>query len=156
MVVASLVVAVITLVLALFIHSETREMLGRMNAITDTLPAAYDVNRVIKDREKSRQERAKIVSDVPKNTHIAFHGSGPEIPRFRRVKNAFWNFMRKLASCWSGDIYESIVEERKMGKWEIKSGIIESPEIKTLLAQGWEPFSMTDTNMTWLRKYAGK
>lgn len=155
MVVASLVVAVITLFLALFIHSETREMLGRMNAISDTLPGAYDVNRVIKDREKSKEERAKIVSDLPKNTHIAFVVPGSKIPWYRRAKNSFWSFMRKRASCWSGDIYESIVKEWEMGKWEIKSGIIDSPEVETLLAQGWEPFSMTDTNMTWLRKYKG-
>ena len=151
-----MVVAVIALVFALFIHSETREMLGRMNMIIDTLPGAYDVNRLIKDREKSKEKRAKIVSDMPKNTHIAFVSSGPKIPWYRRVKNSFWSFMRKLASCLSGDIYESIVKEEQKGKWEITSGIIDSPEVETLLAQGWEPFSMTDTNMTWLRKYRGE
>ncbi len=148
--VASLVVAILTLIFALFIQSETREMLGRINAITDTLPGAHDVNRVIMDRNKSKQDRAIIVSDLPKNTHIAFVPAGPEIPW---AKNALWNFIRKGASYLSGDIYEPMVKQSTMGKWEIKSANSESEEIKTLFTHGWEPFSITENNMTWLRKY---
>ena len=151
--IASLVVAILTLIFALFIQSETREMLGRINNITDTLPGAHDVDRVIMDRKKSKQDRAIIVSDFPKNTHIAFVPAGPPIPRAKLRKNAFWNFIRKVASYLSGDTYEPMVKQSTTGKWEVKSANFESEEIKTLFKQGWEPFSITENNMTWLRKY---
>ena len=69
MAIASLVVAVITLGLALFIHSETRDIFSRVNLILHTLPGAYDVKRCINDIEKSKEDRVKVVCDVPKNTH---------------------------------------------------------------------------------------
>ena len=149
----SLGVAVFTLILAIFIHSETRDTLGRMNAITDTLPGAYDVNRLIGDLEKTGELRGRVVCDAPKNTHIGWSLLPPEIPWRKRIKNKIWRFIRTVANYWSGDIYESMVEESKMGKWEITSGWKTSSAVNELLMQGWEPFSMTSDGKVWLRKH---
>ena len=65
-------VVVITLVFVLFIHIEKGEALCRINVITDTLPASYNVNRLIMDRGQLKQDRVKIVFDAPQNTHMAF------------------------------------------------------------------------------------
>lgn len=155
MVEASLVVAVITLCLALFIHSETRDIFTRVNLILHTLPGAYDVKRCINDIEKSKEDRVKVVCDAPKNTHLAFIQPAPKISRFRRMKNGFWRFIRKLASYWSGDIVdESVVKESVLGKWEIKSSTINSTELNNLLEQGWEPFCITTSNQVWVRKHS--
>jgi hypothetical protein len=154
LVVASLVIAVLTLFLAVFIHSETREALGRINAISDTLPGAYDVKRVIRDMEDTKQRRGKVVCDAPKNTHVEYSMPAPDIRPAERRKNTFWRLIRKLASYWSGDIYESVVEESpKMGKWEVISAGIGTAELEKRLTEGWEPFSVTDSSTIWLRKY---
>lgn len=155
MVVASLVVAVITLGLAFFIHSETRDIFSRVNLILHTLPGAYDVRRCIDDIERSKEDRVKVVCDAPKNTHLAFIQPAPKISRFRRMKNRFWRFIRKLASYWSGDIVdESVVQESVIGKWEIKPSTINSKDLDELLNKGWEPFSITPDNQVWVRKHS--
>ena len=155
MAVAALVVAVITLCLALFIHSETRDTFSRVNLILHTLPSVYDVKRCINDIERSKEDRVKVVCDAPKNTHLAFILPAPQISRFRRIKNGFWRFIRKLASYWSGDIVdESVVKESVLGKWEIKSSPINSKDLYELLNNGWEPFSITTSNQVWVRKHS--
>jgi len=142
--VASLVIAAITLVLAVFIHSETRDIFGRINLIIHTLPGAHDVKRCIDDIGKSKQDRVRLVCDAPKNTHLAFTLPAPEISRYRRIKNGFWEFIRKSAGCWSGDIIEeSVIQESVIGTWEIKSSPEGSSDLAKLLSTGWEPFSIT-------------
>ena len=154
MAVASLVVAVITLLLALFIHSETRDIFSRVNLMVHTMPGALDVNRCIKDIENSKERRATIVCDAPKNTHLAFVLPAPKIPWLRRMRNGFWRCLRKLAGCWSGDIFhESMVKESDLGKWEIKSCNIGSSDLDKLLTGGWEPLSVTSGNQVWVRKH---
>jgi len=154
LVVASLVIAIITFSLALFIHSETRDIFSRVNLIIHTLPGAHDVKRCINDIEKSKEQRATVVCDAPKNTHIDFKLPASEISRFRRTKNGFWRFIRKLASYWSGDIVdESVVRESVIGKWEIKSSTMYSRELNNLLESGWEPFCVTTSNQVWIRKH---
>jgi len=153
--VASLVIATITLVLAVFIHSETRDIFGRINLIIHTLPGAHDVKRCIDDIEKSKQDRVRVVCDAPKNTHLAFALPAPEISRFRRIKNGFWESIRKLAGYLSGDIIEeSVIQESVIGKWEIQSSPEGSPALAKLLSTGWEPFSITPDRQVWVRKHS--
>jgi len=153
--VASLVIAAITLVLAVFIHSETRDIFSRINLIIHTLPGAYDVKRCIDDIEKSKEDRVRVVCDAPKNTHLAFTQPAPEISRYRWIKNGFWEFIRKSAGCWSGDIIDaSVIQESVIGTWEIKSSPIGSPDLATLLSKGWEPFSITPDKQVWIRKHS--
>ena len=154
MVVASLVIALVTLILALFIHSETRDIFSRVNLMVHTLPGARDVNRCIKDIEDSKEERATIVCDAPKNTHLAWELPALTISRRRRIKNGFWRFLRKVTGCWSGDVFhESIVKESGLGKWEIKSVNMRSSDLGRLLRGGWEPFGVTPANEVWVRKH---
>ena len=40
--------------------------------VTDTLPASYNVNRLIMDRGQLKQDRVNIVFDAPQNTHMDF------------------------------------------------------------------------------------
>ena len=155
MIVASLIIAVITLVLAVFIHSETRDIFSRINLIIHTLPGAHDVKRCIDDIEKSKEDRVRVVCDAPKNTHLAFTQPAPEISRYRRIKNGFWGFMRKLTGCWSGDIIDaSVIKESVIGKWEIQSSPEGSPALAKLLSTGWEPFSITPDKEVWVRKHS--
>lgn len=155
MVVASLVIALVTLILALFIHSETRDIFSRVNLMVHTLPGARDVNRCIRDIENSKEERATIVCDAPKNTHLEFVQPAPKISRPRRIKNGFWRFLRKVAGCWSGDVFhESMVRESGLGKWQIRCVGIGSSALGTLLKGGWEPFGVTRANEVWLRKHS--
>jgi len=153
--VASLVIAAITLVLAVFIHSETRDIFGRINLIIHTLPAAHDVKKCIDDQEKSKQERARVVCNAPKNTHLAFTMPAPEISRYRRTKNRFWEFIRRSAGCLSGDIIDtSVIKESVTGKWEIQSSPEGSADLDKLLITGWEPFSITPDRQVWVRKHS--
>jgi len=108
--IASLMLAIITLIFALFIHSETREALSRINIMLDTLPGAHDVHRLIDDIEKTKQRRGRIICDKPKNTHISYAMPFTDIPLGIRIRNNFWRFIKRLAGYLSGDIYESIVE----------------------------------------------
>lgn len=154
MAVASLVIAAITLLLAVFIHSETRDISGRTNSIINTLPGAYDVRRCIDDIEKSKQDRVRVVCDAPKNTHLAFTQPAPKISWYRRTKNRFWEFIRRLAGYWSGDIIdESVIRTSVIGKWEIQSSPEGSPALARLLSTGWEPFSITPDKQVWVRKH---
>jgi hypothetical protein len=154
LIVASLIIAVITLVVAVFIHSETRDILSRISLIIHTMPGAYDVNRLIRDIERSKQDRAKVVCDAPKNTHLKFTQPAPKISRYRRIKNVFWEYIRKLTGYWSGDIIdESVIQESVIGRWEIKSSPIGSPDLLELLNEGWEPFSVASGNQVWVRKH---
>ncbi len=154
MAVAALVVSVVTLLLAIFIHSETRDIFSRVNLMIHTLPGAHDMKRCIEDIEKSQEERATIVCDAPKNTHVDFIWPAPNIPRLRRMRNGFWRFVRKSAGYWSGDIFrESMVKESVLGKWEIKSRNIDSADLDELLGGGWEPFSVANGNQVWVRKH---
>ena len=154
MAIASLIIAIITLVFAVFIHSETRDIFGRINLIIHTMPGAHDVNRLIRDIERSKQDRAKVVCDAPKNTHLAFTQPAPKISWHRRTRNVFWEYVRKLTGYWSGDIIdESVIQESVIGKWEIKSGPMSSPGLLELLNKGWEPFSIASDNQVWVRKH---
>jgi len=153
--VAALVISAITLLIALSIHSETREIFGHVNLIARTLPGAHDVRRCVDDMERSKEKRAIVVCDAPKNTHIAYSIPAPSISRIRRMKNASWEGIRKLSSCWSGDIVdETIIQESEIGKWEIKSSAQGSQELSKLLSGGWEPFSVTTDNRIWVRKHS--
>jgi hypothetical protein len=152
---ASLLIAAITLVLAVSIHSETRDIFNRISLIMRTLPGAHDVERCIDDVEKSKEDRAVVVCDAPKNTHMAFTQPAPEISRYRRVKNGFWELVRKSASLWSGDIVDiSVIRESVIGKWTIKSSPEGSTELDRLLSSGWEPFSVTPDKQVWIRKHS--
>lgn len=154
MLVASLIIAAITLVLAVFIHSETRDIFSRINLVIHTMPGAHDVNRLIRDIERSKQDRVRVVCDAPKNTHLKFTQPAPKISRYRRIKNVFWESIRKLAGYWSGDIIEeSVIQESVIGTWEIKSSSIGNPDLAELLNKGWEPFSITSDNQVWVRKH---
>jgi hypothetical protein len=156
LVIASLVIAAITLVLAVLIHSETRDIFGRINLIIHTLPGAHDVRRCIDDIEKSKQDRVRVVCEAPKDTHLAFTQPAPNISWYRRTKNRFWEFIRKSAGCWSGDIIDaSVIKESVVGKWEIQSSPEGSPALAALLSTGWEPFSMTPDKQVWIRKHFG-
>jgi hypothetical protein len=99
---AALALSVFTLIIALFIHSEVRQALSRINAIIDTLPGSYDVKRLIKDIEDTGSQRGHVISHVPKNTHIAFKMPPPEIPRPKKIKNKIWKWIFKLTQVWSG------------------------------------------------------
>lgn len=151
--IAALVVAVITFALAILIHSETRDVFSRLNLLMQTLPGAHDVNRCVEDIEKSKEQKAIIVCDAPKNTHLAFTPSGPKISRLRRMKNVIWRIIRDSANLWSGDMYEIAVELSKIGEWKIESKSIGSPDLENLLKTGWEPFSATPDNQVWVRKH---
>ena len=156
MALVSLIVAIITLCLAVLIHSETRDALSQVNLIVHTLPGTRDVKRCIDDIEKSGEQRARIVCDAPKSTHLAFTPSGQKVSRSRRAKNWLWEAIRKAASCWSGDIVdESVVQVSSTGRWDIKSGSLESKELTDLLNGGWEPFSIATDRQVWVRKYHG-
>jgi hypothetical protein len=151
---AALIVAIVTLILAIFIHSETREVFSRVNFIVHTLPGAYDVARCLKDIEQSKQERATVICDAPKNTHINFTPTGLSVSLFRRIKNRFWGIIRKLASYFSGDIFEEyMIQPSVIGRWEIKSHFNGSEDLKESLRIGWEPFSITPDNQVWIRKH---
>jgi hypothetical protein len=153
--VASFIIASITLVLAVFIHSETRDIFGRINLIIHTLPGAHDVKRCIDDIEKSKEDRVRVVCDAPKNTHLAFTQPAPKISQYRRIKNGFWEFIRKSAGCWSGDIIDtSVIKESVIGKWEIQSSPEGSADLDKLLITGWEPFSITADRQVWVRKHS--
>lgn len=154
MIVASLIIGAITLILAVFIHSETRDIFSRMNLVIHTLPGAHDVGRCIDDIEKSKEDRVRVVCEAPKNTHLAVTQPAPKISRYRRRKNEFWEFIRKLASCWSGDIVDpSVITESVIGKWEIQSTPEGSADLDRLLTTGWEPFSITPDRQVWVRKH---
>lgn len=147
----SLGVAIFTLVLAIFIHSETRDMLRHIKAITYTLPGAYDVDRLIRDIEKTGELRGKVVCDEPKNTHIHYTMPCPQVPRGKWIPNRIWRFVGSLASVFSGNI-DVAIERTPKGRWEISSGCITSLEVGKFLEEGWEPFSVTSDNKVWLRK----
>ena len=155
MLVASFIIAVITLVLAVFIHSETRDIFNRVNLIIHTMPGARDVNRLIQDIEKSKEDRVKVVCDAPKNTHLDFTQPAPKISQYRRIKNGFWQLIRKLAGCWSGDIIdEPVIRTSGIGEWKIQSSPEGSTDLAKLLNTGWEPFSITPDKQVWVRKHS--
>ena len=154
MIVASLIIGAITLILAVFIHSETRDIFNRINLVIRTLPGAHDVGRCIDDIEKSKEDRVRVVCEAPKNTHLAVTQPAPKISRYRRTKNGFWGFVRKSAGCWSGDIIdESVVQTSVIGKWKIQSSPEGSTNLDKLLTSGWEPFSITPDKQVWVRKH---
>lgn len=153
----SLVIAVLTLVLAVFIHSETRDIFGRINLIIHTLPGAHDVTRLIQDIERSKQDRAIVVCDAPKNTHLAFTQPAPKMSWHRRTRNGFWEFIRKSAGRWSGDVIDaSVIRESVTGKWEIRSSPEGSADLDKLLSTGWEPFSIAPDRQVWVRKHSNQ
>jgi hypothetical protein len=157
LIVASLVIAAVTLVLAVFIHSETRDIFSRINLVIHTLPGAHDVKRCIDDIEKSKEDRVRVVCDAPKNTHLAFTQPAPQISWYRRIKNGFWEFIRKLAGFWSGDTVDaSVITESVIGKWEIQSSPEGSADLDKLLITGWEPFSITPDRKVWVRKHSNR
>lgn len=155
MIVASLIIGAITLILAVFIHSETRDVFNRVNLIMHTMPGAHDVNRLIRDLDRAKEDRVIVVCDAPKNTHLHFTQPAPNIPQYRRIKNGFWEFIRKLAGYCSGNIIdESVVRTSGIGEWKIKSSPEGSSDLTKLLSTGWEPFSITPDNQVWVRKHS--
>lgn len=149
---AALVLAAVTLVIALFIHSEVRQALSRVNAIIDTLPGAYDVKRLIKDIEDTGDQRGHVVSHAPKNTYIRYTVPWPETPRYKKIKNKIWRGIFGLAQVWSGDVYEQLVLPSKPAKWAFNSALSGSCEAEKFIAEDWEPFSVTSENKLWFRK----
>ena len=154
MVIASLVIAIVTLVIAILIQSETREVLGNIDAIMKTSPGAYDVDRVRRDIETTGEYRAKVVCVAPKYTHISYEPcSSSNVPRSVFRLNRLWRCLYSLAKRFSGDI-EIPVDKPCRIRWEIKSCCIGSEELNKSLAEGWEPFSVTTEGNIWLRKEA--
>lgn len=149
--VAALVIAVITLCLALLIHSETRENWRNLNAISCTLPSAYDVGRLIDDIERTGEYRGKVIRDPTKATHIAYSMPGENVPRLQWRVNKIWRCIRKIAYFFSGNI-DVPQASAKTKKWEIKSARRASQKAKKLLTDGWEPFSVTIGDKVWFRK----
>ena len=149
---AALVLGIITLIITLAIHSEVRQALSRINVMIDILPGAYDVNRLIKDIENTGDQRGHVISYAPKNTYIAFCAPWPETSRYKKIKNRIWKWIFKLTQLWSGDIYESLVQTSKSGKWAFNYAIMGSSSMSQLIAEGWEPFSVTRDHKIWLRK----
>ena len=148
----SLGIAVITLIIALLIHSETRDVLGHIKAITYTLPGTYDVDRLREDIEKTGEIRGKVICVASKHTHIDWAiPAYDEIPRGKRIKIRFWKFLSKLSNYLSGNIDIPVVPRHSV-QWDITSGLISSSEVSKLLMEGWEPFSVTNDNEVWLRK----
>jgi len=152
--IAALMVALVTLVIAVSIHSEMRHLLGRINAIIDTLPGAYDAMRLIEDIERTGEQRGHVVCDSPKNTHISWDLAipSPKTPRSKKIKSQIWRCIRRLAHSWSGDIYEPLVQPPRTKKWELNSAFVGNAEAEEFLAKGWEPFSVTSDNKLWVRK----
>ena len=150
--IAALIVAIITLIFALFIHSEVRDTLSRLNAIMDTSRGAYDVNRVIKDIEKNKARRGTVICTEPKNTYVSWK---PLSPQKLNLKDRFWMWIRTIASWFSGDTYQSVVEDENIEKkWEVTAENIIFGNMDELLRKGWEPFSVTDNRRMWFRKGA--
>jgi len=148
----SLGVAIVTLILALLIHSQTNNTLSRMKSIAYTSPGAHDVERLMRDIEKTGEFRGKVVCDMPKSTHIAYSmpPSG-NMSLGTLAKNRIWRFIRSAADWFSKSI-DVEVEIALTTKWEIKFGNITSAETAGWLGEGWEPFSVTSDNNLWLRK----
>jgi len=151
MALVALVIAAVTLIVAVLIHSETRDALSQMKAIVYTLPGAHDVSRLMVDIEKTRELRGKVILHESKSTHIAYKPSGPKVPLVRWIPHKIWRFGLTIANCFSGNI-EIPLEKASGAKWETKSGLIKSPEVTKLLEEGWEPFSVTSDNNLWLRR----
>lgn len=148
--IAAFVVATLTLMLALFIHSETRDALGRMNAIVDTLPGAHDVKRLILDMEKTKSRRGKVICRQPKNTYIAWE---PLSAESLSPKERFWRGIRKLANSLSGQVYDCVIEEVQLHKkWMITYRITGGSDLDELLTDGWEPFAVSGEDKIWLRR----
>jgi hypothetical protein len=148
--VAALIIALITLVFAVLIHSQTREVLNHINTITYTLPGAYDIERLKKDIEKTGEIRGKVVCITSKHTHIAF-GDFTRVSWKINIINAVWRFVHRIADWFAGNIEIPIEMTRKV-KWEITSGLIESQDVDKYLSEGWEPFSAASDGTVWLRK----
>ncbi len=149
--IAALVVAVITLCLALLIHSETRENWRYLNAISYTLSGAYDVGRLIDDIEKTGEYRGKVIRDPTRVTHIAYRMPGENVPRLLWIMNKIWRCIRKIAYFFSGNI--DVPQARaKTKKWEIESAKRTSQKARKLLTDEWEPFSVTTDDKVWFRK----
>jgi len=151
--IVSLVVAAVTLFIAVLIHSETRDVLSHMNTIMYTLPGAYDVDRVRKDIETTGETRAKVICVASKHTHLAYEMPFSKIPRGLWVKNKVWKLLRRIAVYFAGDI-EIPVEMSKRIKWEIKSSYVRGEELGKSLSEGWEPFSIASDDRAWLRREA--
>ena len=149
--IVSLVVAAVTLFIAVLIHSETRDVLSHMNTIMYTLPGAYDVDRVRKDIETTGEIRAKVICVASKHTHLAYEMPFSKIPRGLWVRNRVWKLLRGIAARFSGNIDIKVVAPQWV-KWEFKPSDVENPELDELLGKGWEPFSVTSEGRVWLRK----
>jgi hypothetical protein len=149
--IAALLVAIITLFLALLIHSETRENWRNLNAISRTLPSAHDIGRLRDDIERTGEYRGKVILDPTKDTHIAYRKPFEKVPRPQWVMSKIWGNVHKIAYFFSGNI--DIPQARaKTKKWEIKSARLASTEAKKWLMDGWEPFSVTVDDNVWFRK----
>lgn len=148
----SLAVSVITLIIALLIHSETRDVLSHVNTITYTLPGAYDVGRLRNDIEKTGEIRGKVICVASKHTHIDW-----SMPAYSKVSvtkqliRIIWRAFHNFANCFSGNVEIPVVAPPNV-YWELKSGLITSSDLDKLIKQGWEPFSVTNDNKVWLRK----
>jgi hypothetical protein len=149
--IVSLVVAAVTLFIAVLIHSEARDVLGHVNAITYTLPGAYDIERAKKDIERTGEIRARVICVAPKHTHLAYEMPFSKVPRGLWTRTRIWELLRGIATRFSGDI-EVPVEMPQWVKWEIKPSDVKGPELDKLLSGGWEPFSVTSEDRVWLRR----
>ena len=153
----ALVIASFSLAMMFLIQSTTSDTLGRLNAIVDTLPGAYDVKRLLGDIEKTGMVRATVVCDEPKNTHIAWTPCSPEKPPLaKQLKKLFWGPIRSLANHFLSEVYipvekSSEIKDLETKRWEIKRCCITGEELDRFLAEGWEPFSVTSNDEVWLR-----
>ena len=111
----SLAVSLIALVFVVLVYSQTRETFRRISAIICTLPGAYDVERLMKDMEKTGETRGKVVCDAPKSTHIAYEMPFIRIPRVKLLNDKIWARVHVLADLISG-YYDIPVEREKSNK----------------------------------------
>ena len=147
----SLGIAIATLVIAILIQSTTGDALSHINAVTYTLPSAYDVDRIMKDIEKTGQFRGKVVCNEPKTTNLAFEMPPKKaVPLNILISAMVWKSIRKAANCFSGSIDVPVKMPNKV-VWEVKLPT-ETSEAEELMANGWEPFSTTNEGKFWLRK----
>jgi hypothetical protein len=152
--IAALALAVVTLLITLFIQGETRRIFSRLNLMIHTMPGAFDMERCISDLENSKEDRATIICDSPKNTHLSFIQPAPKIGLARRAKNGFWRLLGDLAALLSGDEFKpEMVEPSRLGKWEIKCSAMGGRELSALLESGWEPFGITPDRRICVRKH---
>lgn len=144
-------VAIATLVIAILIQSTTRDTLNHINAVIYTMPGAYDVDRLREDIERTGQFRGKVVCNSSKTTNIHYSMPPKEVvPLKIWISARIWKSIRRIADCFSGSIDVPVMMPKSV-VWETCSPA-ENSEAEKLMAEGWEPFSVTNEGKLWLRR----